>query len=286
MSGREEILAAIPEIPALPIAATQVISLAQRPDTGIGEIMQAIEYDSGLTSDMLRLANTAYFAVPRTVGSLREAGVLFGTQRIVELVLASSVFPVTKQPVAGYDLPAGELVRQSMALAIGAEHLASVLGRPAPTHTFTAALLSDIGKIVLGTFLKVDAQPILNMAEQEGLSFEVAERRVLGIDHAEVGAELLREWNLPENVINVVRWHHEPDAHPEDRYVVDLVHVANHIAVSCGLGIGVDGLNYRPAKASLERLGVDHTILEKTTCHIVAELSQIQHQLPGNAQGD
>lgn len=285
MSVRDDVLAAIPEIPALPVAASRVLRLAQQPDTGISEIMAAIEYDPGLTSDMLRLANTAYFAGPRQVSSLREAGVLFGTQRIVELVLASSVFPIAKQSVAGYDLPAGELVRQSMALAIGAEHLSSLLGRTAPAHTFTAALLSDIGKIVLGTFLHVDAAPILKLAEDEALSFEVAEQRVLGIDHAEVGAELLRAWNLPDNVIDVVRWHHTPDAHPGDPYVVDLVHIANHLAVSCGLGVGLDGLNYRPAMSAVERLGVNHLTLEKTTCQIVAELAQIQHQLPGNAEG-
>lgn len=285
MSVRDSVLEKIADIRSLPAAATQVLRLAQDPESGIGEIMSAIEFDPGLTTDILRLANTAYFAGPRQVGSLREAGVLFGTQRIVELVLASSVFPIAKDPVVGYDLPGGELIRQSMAIAIGTEQLAAHLRRPAPSHTFTAALLADIGKIVLGTFLHIDAGPILHLAESEGISFEVAERQVLGIDHAEVGAILLESWNLPDNVIDVVRWHHDPDQLDGDRLVVDLVHITNHLSIGCGFGIGVDGLNYRPSPNAIQRLGVDHHLLERVTCDMVASLTQIQHQLPGNTEG-
>jgi len=285
MSIRQAVLDRIPEMPSLPVTATRVLGLAQNPDSGIGDIMKAIEYDAALTSDILRLANTAYFAGPRAIGTLRDAGVLFGTERIVELVLASSIFPIAKGAVAGYDLPPGELVRHSMALAIGAEQLAILLGRPAPDHTFTAALLADIGKIVLGTFLRIDAKPILELAQSRELSFEVAERQILGIDHAEVGATLLQTWNLPDNVIEVVRWHHDPDQLAGNTYVADLVHVVNHLCVGCGIGIGVDGLNYRPAPGAVERLGVDHRLLEKATCNMIAALSEIQHQLPGITEG-
>ena len=285
MSIRELVLERIPEIPALPVAATQVLGLAQNPESGIGEIMAAIEYDPGLTSDILRLANTAYFAGPRKIATLRDAGVLFGSQRIVELVLASAVFPITKHPLEGYDLPAGQLIKHSMAVAIASEGLARLLKRPAPNHTFTAALLADIGKIVLGTFLKVDAEPIVRLAHEEELSFEVAERQILGIDHAEVGATLLKTWNLPDNVIDVVRWHHEPNQLEGDRYVVDLVHISNHLSAGCGLGIGVDGLSYRPEPDTITRLGVDHLTLEQATCDMVTELVQMQHQLPGNSEG-
>jgi putative nucleotidyltransferase with HDIG domain len=280
MSIRDLVIQRIPDIPALPAAATRVLHLLQDPDVGVGTIMEAIEYDPVLTTEILRLANTAYFAGPRTVGTLRDAGVLFGTERILQLVLATSVFPIARQPLLGYDLPAGQLIRHSMAVAIGAEQMASLCGRPAPDHTFTAGLLSDIGKIVLGSFLEVDARPIVQLASGEGLSFEVAERQVLGIDHAEVGALLLEAWNVPRNIIDVVRWHHEPDRFPGDPYVVDLVHAAIHLSVGFGLGGGIDGLNYKPSELALSRLKADHVMLERAACNMLVGLAQIQHQLP------
>ncbi len=280
MSIRDLVIKRIPDIPALPAAATRVLHLVQDPDIGIGAIMEAIEYDPVLTTEVLRLANTAYFAGPRTVGTLRDAGVLFGTERILQLVLATSVFPIARQPLLGYDLPAGQLIRHSMAVAIGAEQMATLCGRPAPDHTFTAGLLSDIGKIVLGSFLEVDAQPIVQLANGEGLSFEVAERQVLGIDHAEVGALLLEAWNVPENIIDVVRWHHDPDRLEGDRYAVDLVHAASHLSAGFGLGGGIDGLNYKPSGNALSRLKADHVMLERAACNMLIGLAQIQHQLP------
>lgn len=280
MNIREQVLQRIPEISALPVAAARVLKLVQDPDTGIGTIMEAIEYDPVLTTEVLRLANTAYFAGPRSIGTLRDAGVLFGTQRILQLVLATAVFPIARYPLKGYDLPAGQLIRHSMAVAIGAEQMADLCGQPAPSHTFTAGLLSDIGKIVLGSFLEVDAGPIVQLASSEGLSFEIAERRVLGIDHAEVGALLLEAWNVPENIIDVVRWHHDPDHSAGDHYAVDLVHIATHLSVGFGLGGGIDGLNYRPSENALSRLKADHVMLERAACNMLIGLAQIQQQLP------
>ncbi len=285
VTTRADVLRKLDEIPALPMAATAVLRLAEDPRTGIGEIMKAIEYDPGLTSDILRLANTAYFAGPRKIASLRDAGVLFGTQRIVELVLASSIFPITQKPLVGYDLPAGELTRHAMALAIGAECIAEMLDRPAPTHTFTSALLADIGKVILGTFLAVDAAPILSLALERNLSFEVAEREILGIDHAEAGAALLDQWNLPSGIIEVVRWHHNPEELTGDRYVVDLVNVAMHLTVGCGIGVGIDGLNYRPCQSSVDRLGLDQLQLEQATCDMLVAFRDIELQLPGHRDG-
>lgn len=280
MTIRERIIQRIPEIPALPAAATRVLNLVQDPGTGVGAIMEVIEYDPVLTTEVLRLANTAYFAGPRAVGSLRDAGVLLGTERILQLVLATSMFPIARHPLQGYDMPPGQLIRHSMAVAIGAEQLAALCGIAAPAPTFTAGLLSDIGKIALSSFLEVDAGPILQLAHTERLSFELAERRILGIDHAEVGAMLLEAWAVPDSIVQVVRWHHDPDQASGDRYAVDLVHIASHLSVGFGLGGGIDGLNYRPSEHALARLGVDHVILERAACNMLVGLTQIQQQLP------
>lgn len=280
MNLREQILLRIPEIPALPAAASHALRLVQDPDVGVGAVMEVIEYDPVLTAEVLRLANTAYFAGPRSVSTLRDAGVLFGTQRILQLVMATSVFPIARHPLQGYDLPAGQLIRHSMAVAIGAEQIATQCGRPVPGHAFTAGLLSDIGKLVLGSFLEVDAGPIVALAHEEGLSFEIAERRVLGIDHAEVGALVLETWNMPENIVDVVRWHHDPDRSAGDHFVADLVHAASHLSTAFGLGGGVDGLSYRPNVGTLIRLNTDHTFLERAGCNMLVGLAQVQHQLP------
>lgn len=268
MSRRDEIIAQVHALPALPTGAGQLIALLQDPSVNISELIERIEYDPGLTSNLLRLANSAYFAGPRTIGSLREAIVRLGTRRILQLVITSFVAPMARRPVMGYDIPAGQLLAHSIAVAIAAEQAAEVLGRRATDHLFTAGLLHDLGKIVLGTFVKVAVEPIRTLAFDEGISFDAAERRTLGIDHAEVAAVLLADWGLPPDVVEVVRYHHEPERVVGDTRTADLVHVADQLILTSGTGAGIDGLNYRPCEAVVQRLGITpeacETVISRT----------------------
>jgi len=114
----------------------------------------------------------------------------------------------------------------------------------------------------LGTFVEVDGQAILKTANDEAVPFHIAERRVLGIDHPEVGAVLLAHWNLPRVIIDAVRWHKEPDKFEGDHFVVNLVHLADHIAGTSGVGGGVDGLSYAPSRNALEEFPLTVEIAE------------------------
>ena len=253
MSIRESVLEKVASIPSMPTAANTVVGLLKNPDVDINTLMRAIEFDQGLTSNVLRLANSAYFAGPRTIGSLRDAIVRLGMNRIFQLVIMSAIVPVARHEIRGYDLPPGKLLEHSIAVAIGAEEIAKCMKIKAPFLTFTAGLLHDLGKVVLSTFIEVDVQRIVNLAYSGEASFEAAEAEVLGIDHAETGALLLQAWNLPEGIVNAVKYHHRPDDFEGDALVVDLVHLADSLALTNGLGRGFDGLNYKPSALVLER---------------------------------
>ena len=154
-----------------------------------------------------------------------------------------------------------------------------------PTYTFTAALLHDIGKIVLGTFLSIDSGPIMKLAFEDGLSFENAEREVLGIDHAEVGAELLNLWDIPDEIVQVVQYHHHPEQ-CEDNMAVHLVHVADLLSIECGFGIGIDGLNYRPSECSVKLLKINNRIMEQTMCVMINGLNDLRGQFSSETGGE
>jgi putative nucleotidyltransferase with HDIG domain len=275
MSRRDEVLAKVRTIPALPTAAARVIILLRDPDVDIKEVIRTIEYDPGLTSNVLRLANSAYFAGPRTISSLRDAIVRLGLNRVFQLVITSAIAPVARQAVKGYDLPPLQLLSHSVAVAVGVEELATRLKRPAPPATFTAGLLHDLGKIILGTFVEIDAAPILSLAYRERISFEVAENQVLGINHAEAGAALLERWNLPVTIVDVVRWHHEPESFTGETLAMDLVHAADHLSLGSGIGVGIDGLNYHPSPVVMSRLMLKADVAEAVLCHMIDAIKEI-----------
>lgn len=279
MSVREEILASLESVPQIPAAAARVLALCHDRDTGISEIMAALEVDPGLTAETLRLANTAYFAGPRSIATLRDAGVLFGINRIVQLVLAAAIFPIARRPVPGYDLGEGGLMDELVCVGVGAEELARVLDRTPPPHTFTAGLLHDIGKVAMGAFVADYSQQVTDLAFRKKLSFEKAEREIFGTDRCEVGAALLELWQLPEPVVDAVRWHMEPDRATCGHEAPDLVHMARHLAISCGIGLGMDGLHYTPSRTTVSRLGLQNYVVEKAMCRMMVAFEDVRREL-------
>ncbi len=272
---RNEILSKVSSVPSLPGSATQAIQLLQDPDVDMEELARVIEYDPGLTANLLRLVNSPYFGTPRSASSVKEALVRLGTNDFFQLVVASAVAPMLRLAVKGYELPPDDLWEHSVAVAIGSGELAAVLGLTPPDHTFTAGLLHDIGKILLGTFVEVDALPIMEIALEGGVPFEVAEQQVLGIDHAEVGAFLLESWNLPPCIVEAVQWHHMPECFPGDSPVVDLIHIADALSMIEGIGTGSDGLHYRLSGQAAKRLNLKPQIMEAVGCKVLARLDEL-----------
>jgi HD-like signal output (HDOD) protein len=107
------------------------------------------------------------------------------------------------------------------------------------------------------------------------MTFEQAEQKVLGIDHAEVGARLLEHWNLPEHLVDVVRWHHRPEDFPGDEpRAANVVHVANVLCLMAGVGAGLDALSYKPSRQAMDELGLEMMLLDDIVYDILQELME------------
>ncbi len=280
MTKRDQILQIIRDVPALPTVAVEVQKLLSDKDMDFRKLVEKIKYDPGLTANILSLANSAYFGFSRPVNSLSDAVVLMGTKRIYELIIAESLAPLVHKSVKGYDLPAGKLWEHSVAVAVGCEELTRMLHISAPDYIFTAGLLHNVGKIVLGTFVEIEADPILELARKSDMSFDEAEKSILGIDHAEAGAILLESWKLPEHFINAAQYHHRPDENPsDDHLIVDLVHTADVLTMMSGLGTGTDELNYRADQKVIDRLGVTPKLAEKIIANVLTGMESLSHLL-------
>lgn len=144
-----------------------------------------------------------------------------------------------------------------------------------------------MGKIVLGTFVEVDDEPIKEIMRMDRLAFNEAEQMVLGIDHAEVAAALLTSWNLPDDVAEAVRWHHQPSNASEGcRELADLVHVADILCLDFGFGGGADGLSYRLDRAASERLGLGVGVAEKVGAEVLTAVNELDTMFQTVREGE
>jgi len=276
MTKREEIVNNIKAIPPMPVTVSQLLPLLNNTDVNIAYIEKTIQYDQGITANVLKLANSAYYGFPRSIGSVREAVIWLGTNEIIQLVIAVSLSPAMKMKIRGYDLPAGELWRHSIAVAIAAEKLSSILKTKTPDFTFTTALLHDIGKIAIGEYVDSNFEEIDKIVLKKRESFEIAEREILGIDHAELGEAVLDGWHFPRELCSAVKYHHSPENTKDGQGMVDLVHIADALCLMGGIGTGREGLQYHPSKEVVSRLGIKVSMLELVLSQTMEEIDDLQ----------
>jgi len=246
----------IRSFPSMPATGAKMLKMLEDPETGIDEIEAVLRHDPGLTGNVLKLANSAYFGIPSKVSSVRQGILLLGLRKLIQLVIASCVNSVMDKPVPGYDLPPGDLWRHSIAVSIAAEALVKEKNNIDAEDIFTPALLHDIGKLILGHFIKDEMDEIEKIAS-EGVPYVVAENMVLGTDHAQVGAQVLTQWSFPRDVIEAVRWHHDPDFSERATAPMDIVYLSNLLCRANGQGGQNAGTVDELSPAVIERLGVD-----------------------------
>ena len=265
MNQAEAILNHVRKLPPLSPTVARLSELIRSDSASAADFEDVLRFDPGLTAQVLRLANSAHYGLRGKVESIRQAVAVLGQARVYGLATRTAVARVTPGRLAGYEIDANDFWLHNTAVAVLAEELASELRVRLPSLTFTAGLLHDIGKLVISTFVKDSSSTIRKRMRFERLSFDEAETEVLGMDHAETGALIAKAWDLPGALIAAIRYHHNPESAPEDgnRILVDLVHTADALAHSIGLGADAGELARKVDPKVMARLQLKPQRLER-----------------------
>ncbi|MGD8764176.1 MAG: HDOD domain-containing protein [Desulfobacteraceae bacterium] len=271
-----KILSKVEAFPSMPAAGTKLLALLEEPEVSVNQVEDILRYDPGLTANVLKLANSAFFGIPSRIGSVKHAVILLGLKRLIQLVIASCVGAVMNKTVPGYNIPPGNLWRHAIAVSIAAEALIKDKKDHDTEDFFTPALLHDIGKLVLGNFVKEDLSAIASITAK-GIPFVVAENMILGTDHAEIGAKILTMWSFPPEIVDAVRWHHDPEACDHTSMQIDVVHLANVLCQANSGGPDGTCQSVELSAAVTERLGIEiaqFDVISRKVSVWVEELSE------------
>lgn len=207
---------------------------------------------------------------------MRDAIGFIGLDYIVQLVMLSSVSQNFKKQPLGYGLGEGELWRHAVTSAHVAKILATKFGRPQHKHLiYTAALLKDIGKLILGRFVAFSFEEINILVNSKGFSFNDAEKKIIGMNHEELGAMVGKKWRFSDKLIYIIRHHHLSNESAREDLETSLVYLADIICMMMGICTGADGLSYRFYSDVLKRLDLTETELQA----IIAETSENQQDI-------
>ncbi len=259
----EEITKDIVDVPALPQVTNDIMRLTEDPDSTVQDIERIVMKDQSLTARILRLANSAYYGYPRRISTISEASVLLGFQAIRSITLTASVNGLLVKEVKGYGLEENELWKQSLSTAIVSRHIAKKVKYAKVDKVYVAGLLRDIGKVIMSYYLTEHFNKIMELIKKEGVDFLEAEEKILGFNHGQVGAKVAKKWNLPDELIEAIAYHHTPEKATIDFKLTSIIHVADAIVMTMGIGLGIDGMIYNCSQKALEVLGIDSNMLEQ-----------------------
>ncbi len=276
MKAIESILQSATRLPPFPAVIQRVLQLVEDPKSSARNVVEAIQYDQALTANILRVCNSAYFGARRPLYSVQDALVRIGFQQLLEIVLSYGSAFLFSRACRGYDMAEGDLWRHSVACALVSQNLAQRLQREKTSICFTAALLHDVGKIVLNEYVGQHWTDIRKLVQEDGLSFLEAEREILGIDHAEMGGRISEQWQFPPTLVVGIRYHHSPGEAPADGGVVSLVYLGDVVAMMTGIGGGADGLAYHGHTEIMRNLGLSGHDVERMVAQLQEQLRKIE----------
>lgn len=218
------------DLPTLPTIAFEVSRLANDPMVGMSEIVRIIRNDPSMTGKILRVSNSAFYGMPRRVESLNMALVVLGMREVSNLVTSIAVLKAFPENVNSTSFRRETFWEHSAGTGEIARVLAAKLQMRLHGIEFTSGLLHNIGKIVLHQFYHKELEEAFKITEAENVPSIVAEQRVLGTDHAEVGAWIAEKWSLPSSIVESIRYHHQPNLAPEYSTLTAVVHLAASLA--------------------------------------------------------
>ena len=253
--SKEEILKRLDKLPSIPAVLQEILSSFNNASVDVTALTGLIMRDQGLSAKVLRVANSPFYGLPRAVPSIQDAIMVMGFNSVRSLVLSAGIrnaFPLTHGSL--FDRTA--YWKRSFRVAGYAKALAKLLNHESAV-LFTAAIFHDIGLLVLDVCIPVEFGKILQIETDSKRDLGAIEIEMLGFDHHEIGGELLKLWNFPKEIENVVRMWVRPDLLPINRTAA-IVYIANLL----DQGFRGERLAERMPRIVNETFGIEWSTLE------------------------
>jgi putative nucleotidyltransferase with HDIG domain len=270
----------IKDLSSLTVVANNIIQMTRNPKTSALEVADAISQDPALTSRILRIANSAIYGFPQKITTVHHCIVILGFANIRNIIITASVFDKFPSKSHNTQFDREGFWEHSLACAITSKMLAKRLGMKNGDEAFIWGLLHDIGKIVLDTYFNVEFNNVIELTKEKDLHIREAEEQVFGFDHALVGGIVAEKWNLPTVLINVIRFHHNPSLAKESTRMATIVHIADILCRSKGIGNGGDTTIPVTDKGSIKLLGVDSQTMKQFLSDMDEEFKSVDSFLP------
>lgn len=270
------------KLKSMPDVALRIQSLLKNPHVTVEEVAEVVGLDPGLSAELLRLVNSAFFSrnlrvlggrFPTKISSLAQALTMVGENRLAELAMTVALLPLFQ------NLPPSLVTFESFwthSVAVGliARAIGESVAAPDPESLFVAGLIHDIGRLIMYAHMPAQSARILRLSRDKAIPLVAAERETLGWDHAMIGRELLEDWQYPALLIHAASGHHDPKAVEADMETA-IVHVADAMANALEMGTSGERTAPKVEPETWDRLGLTPEAVTSLIDRADAELADI-----------
>ncbi len=224
------ILCQINSLPALPAIVTKVIAVTANPESSANDLMQVILPDQTMCSTILKVANSAFFGIPREIQTIERAVVVLGYEEIRNIVIGKAIFSsfprLSKENRNALSL----FWEHAFTCGLASKIIGEQLGL-SPSEFFVAGLIHDIGKLAMLMAIPSEYSILRELSNPIHLYDTAAENSRFAISHDKVGLQLAKRWLLPEQLTAAIGYHHCPQEAPADKKYPLIVQVADVLSL-------------------------------------------------------
>jgi putative nucleotidyltransferase with HDIG domain len=227
-AGVSRVLDNINNLKPMPASVTRILQIIEDPQVEIPQIADLIGKDQVLAALVLQMANSVLMGYSRNCVSLSVGVMRIGLTRLRSLMLVSTSYQSMNRALRGYRLGAGELWQHAENTAFACEVVSRFLHYQNVEEAYLAGLIHDIGKLILDQMMLADYARINDFITQYQMPIWEIEKKLIGIDHAQVGSLMGEKWNFPGSLVESIRFHHHPAA-AANPILPAIVNLANSI---------------------------------------------------------
>jgi putative nucleotidyltransferase with HDIG domain len=271
----DSILKSVDMIPAFPAAVQKVAGLLRHEDYMVADVVNVIKHDQAIAANILKISNSAYFGARQKIKTIHDAVVYLGQQQLIRAVQTAGVSKIYQKGGKGSASQAKDFWEHAVAVALMSQILCrKIQGREDPI-LYTAALLHDVGKVIMEEHVHEYFQKIIGRVDERKCSFLEAEEEVIGINHANLGGRIAEHWNFPPEIRDAIAYHHRPDLLEEAGNTnASLIYLSDHACRTMGLTGGVDVLACTGMEDVMRHFDLDAADLEKSFIVLLDELEK------------
>ena len=269
----QAILEGVGQIPTLPTIVMRALQIINDPGARAEDLGRLLSRDPALSVKVLRLANSAYYGIPRTISSINQAVIILGFNTLRSLVLSATVFKIFETKGG---IERGRYWKHSVCAALGARLVARKVAKIHSVNSesaFMTGLLHKIGILVFDMVAQAVHADVLKQAETGEASLAELEVKMLGLNYAQLGGLLAERWELPEELQQPIVHHIAPSGSDEWAVQAALVHLGAFLAEQCGGSLLEHGIPYSLDSTVFEILQIPPESVSSLMAELKPELA-------------